>query len=98
MPGSHLVHLLHWLHEETEHGGPLAIAGIIVGFVIGYAAEPLWQPTDACLSRGIGKDLLGQCPDVFNGEALLVVLAAGAACGAVGALIGWLVAQGRQTA
>ena len=93
--GSHLVHLTHWLMEETENGGPLAIAGIVLGGIIGLLTNPLMQTSDVCESTGIGRDAFGHCPKTFSVEALVIVLAIAAACGAVGAFIGWAAAQGK---
>jgi hypothetical protein len=94
--GGHLVHLIHWLHEETERGGPLAAAGMAVGAVIGYITNPLWQPTEACLHHGVARDLLGNCPKSFSPESLVMILGLAALLGALGAGLGWLLAQGKR--
>lgn len=96
-PGGHIAHFIHWLHAESELGGPLALAGMAVGAVIGYISNPLMQPTDLCRDHGIGKNAFGQCPDVFSFEALATILGIAVVFGALGAAIGWIAEQGKSS-
>jgi hypothetical protein len=89
--GGHLVHLIHWLTEEAERG-PLAVAGIVLGAILGTRVQPLMAPTEGCTSFGIGRDALGHCPDVFSFEGLLAVLFVAA----IGAFIAWMIAESKQ--
>ncbi|MFL5780045.1 MAG: hypothetical protein ACJ760_01915 [Thermoleophilaceae bacterium] len=84
------------MHDETEHGGPLAIGGMLVGGAIGWIVNPPMQPTDVCVEHGIGRDVFGHCPDVFSVEALVTILTFAVFCGALGAAFGWIAAQGNS--
>lgn len=95
--GGHLVHLFHWLHEETEKGGIAAAVGIVIGLIVGYNAKPIMHPSDVCLQLGIGRNPLGHCPDVFDGERVFFVLMFGVVFGLVAILAVWLV-TGRKPA
>lgn len=92
--GGHLVHLLHWIADEAEHGGPFAVMGIVLGAIVGYLIDPIMQPSEVCESNGLGKDTLGNCPDLFTPEALVVMLGCAAALGAIGWFISWAAARG----
>ena len=91
--GGHLVHLFRTLNEEIERGGPWAIVGIVIGLIVGYVAKPVWHPTDVCVSTGYGRDVLGHCPDVFDLERLVFVLASGVVFGVVSMIIRSLAAR-----
>jgi hypothetical protein len=95
--GGHLVHLLHWLGEETEKGGAFAGVGIVAGRILGCATNPVMHPSELCETKGLGEDALGQCPDVFDPERLIVVLFVGAVFGAVAIVVGYLVAGGHSS-
>ncbi|MEA2128859.1 MAG: hypothetical protein QOJ85_1750 [Solirubrobacteraceae bacterium] len=86
--GAHIVHIVHALIEETEHGGPLAGVGIAIGAVVGYLTTPLWQVSELCRDTGLGKDALGNCPQLFTPEALVTIGGLALFGGAVGLAIG----------
>ncbi|MCW2983642.1 MAG: hypothetical protein JWR63_1212 [Conexibacter sp.] len=96
--GGHLAHLLHVLSEEVEHGGPVAVIGMIAGAVAGNSLQPVMHPAVLCESSGLGKDALGQCPSMFDFDGLLVVLLCAALGAAVAIAIVWVVSQGKDSA
>ncbi|MDQ1683640.1 MAG: hypothetical protein QOC82_377 [Frankiaceae bacterium] len=85
--GGHLVHLLRSLNEELERGGAWAGVGIVIGLIVGYAVKPIWHASDVCVSTGIGRDVLGHCPNVLDGERVLFVIAAGVVFGIVAMVV-----------
>jgi hypothetical protein len=89
--GGHLVHLVHFLLHETEKGGPFAAVGIVLGLIIGYASNsPVMHPSEPCQRFGIGRDVIGQCPNVLDAERLLHVLFVGAVFGLAAIVVGYL--------
>lgn len=94
--GGHLVHLVHWLHAETEKGGAFAGVGIVLGLILGYAMNPVMHPSEVCESQGIGEDALGNCPDVLDGERLILVLVVALIFGAVGIVVGYIATGGES--
>jgi len=94
--GGHLVHLVHWLHDEKEKGGVFGTVGIVVGLIVGYlSVRPVMHPTALCAATGSGRDVFGKCPDVLDVERLVSILVFGVVFGLVAILIGWL-ATGRE--
>jgi hypothetical protein len=85
--GGHLLHLLRTINEEIEHGGAWAGVAVVIGLIVGYAVKPIWHASDVCVSTGIGRDVLGHCPNVLDGERVLFVLAAGVVFGIVALIV-----------
>lgn len=85
--GGHLVHLLRSIGELIERGGAWAGAGVVIGFIVGYATKPIVHESDVCVSTNIYRDATGHCPNVFDGERLLFVLAAALVFGILAAII-----------
>lgn len=94
--GGHLLHLVHWLHAESEYGGPLAIVGILAGLVIGYTQFPVLHPAELCTAEGIGRDAFGNCPDFIDFERLFEVLTLGLLLGFFGLVLGYIVRGGKS--
>ena len=94
--GGHLVHLLRSLYEEIERGGPWVAVAVVIGLIVGYVAKPFLHASDVCVSTGYGRDALGHCPNVFDGERLLVVLLFGVIFGVVAMIVRSLFTGGER--
>lgn len=89
---NHIPHLIEWIKDEAESGGPLAVGGIIVGALIGFIVFPLSERSDYCLKTA---PIPATCPEQFRPEALVKILVLMLFVGAAGVFAGWLIAQFR---
>jgi hypothetical protein len=94
-----LVHMMHWMHEETEKGGPFAFVGIILGLFWGYhVAGPPAYSSDTCPPFSPNGRSSFLCAHTeFAPERLFTIVFFGLLFGGVGTLIAWLIAQGSKS-